>query len=717
MHTQTLTTNWQIRPLDEFQLGIYPRSDEGWLAAAVPGHWQQIPALATHAGKAVYRCRFPFTPVSELPNTRTWLRINGAFYASRPFFNGVDLGVHTGYFTPQEHEITNLLQANNTLLIELDCPDERHKLDKRMITGVFSHWDCFDPKANPGGIWLPVELHTSGPVRITHAAMRTETVGPTMAHLRYLLDLNAHTASTISLHFRFTPRTFSGASHSFTHTRRVQQGAQELDGLLKLPDPQLWWTHDLGRPDLYDLTIELCVDDQLSDKVELITGIRQFELRDWIPHLNGERFLIKGNNYPPGDMRIATMTRERYDADLALAQACHMNLLRIHAHVDHPELYGAADAAGMLLWQDFPLQWRYDPSILPDALRQVRAMVRLLASHPSIGVWCMHNESVPVEDTSDESLFARLRTYQTAFGFSWNRDVMDTQLKAEAERSDPSRPVIRSSGEMAVPHLHEGTDAHVYFGWYNTYGTLAMGEAMQQRFPANQRFVTEFGAQSFPNLESSLRFIPPQLDPATIAHLEARHGFQGEIMSHWIPWRDTTDLSEVIAMSQAYQSFINRYYIDRLRLVKYRPTGGIVPFLLVDPYPAVLWSVIDYWRVPKSSYYAMQTAFSPQYAFSVFSTERVPIGTPLELPIYAVNDARHPIRGARLRALLAAPDATPLAEVNHRIDLPADCETQTIDRLRFTPQRPGSYTLTISLSAVPHPVEHAYTIEVGNVSD
>jgi beta-mannosidase len=712
MYIHTLTANWQIRPLDEFQLRIYPRSDEGWLPATVPGHWQQIPELEHHAGKVVYRCRFPFTPTDPPAHPRYWLRINGAFYASRPYLNGVDLGGHTGYFIPCEREVTRLLQAQNTLLVELDCPDERDKLGKKMITGVFSHWDCFDPKANPGGIWLPVELHASGPVRLQHAMVRTETVGSAFAQLRFSLDLDAIAAGIVELHFTFTPRTFTGAPQHFTQTRRVRAGHQEIGGLLKLDDPHLWWTHDLGRPDLYDVHVEVHHAGEHSDSTDLVIGVRQFELRDWIPYLNGERFLIKGNNYPPGDMRIATLTRERCDQDLQLAKACHMNLLRVHAHVDHPVFYQAADEAGILLWQDFPLQWLYDPSILSDALRQVRAMVRLLGSHPSVAVWCMHNEAVPVEDTADESLFARLRTYQNAFGFNWNRDVMDTQLKAEVERHDPTRPAVRSSGEMAVPRLREGTDAHVYFGWYNTYGTLAMGEVMQQRFPANQRFVTEFGAQSFPNLESSLRFMPEQLDAESIAHLEARHGFQGEIMSHWIPWREAPDLTRMIDISQEYQSFINRYYIDRLRLAKYHPTGGIVPFMFVDPFPAILWSVVDYWRVPKRSYYALQTAFSPQYAFTVFAPETYPIGTPIELPLYAVNDMRQPVRGARLSAMLADPAGTPIAEVQHRIDLPADCETQTIDRLRFTPTRPGAYTLTISLSNVPHPVEHSYTIDV-----
>jgi beta-mannosidase len=717
MHYRTLSDNWQIRPLDIFGQGIYPRGDAGWLPAEVPGHWQQIPELSSHVGKVVYRCRFRRGDAPPLAagwggQARHWLRLNGAFYYSRPYLNGVDLGEHEGYFVPYEREVGALLHAENSLLVELDCPEERNKLGKRMITGVFSHWDCIDPLANPGGIWLPVELHASGPVRLRHARCLTLACDQRFAQIRFDLDLDSVEATDATLRFTFTPRTFDGPPQVIEQRRSLRAGRHELGGLIKLREPQLWWTHDLGRPDMYDVTVEVLLDGALSDAQRFGFGVRRFELRGWIAHLNGVRFLIKGNNYPPGDMRIASMTRARYDADLRLARDCFMNLLRVHAHVDHPALYEAADDAGVLLWQDFPLQWLYDQSILPQARLQVAEMARLLGSHPSVAIWCMHNEAVLIEDTADESLLARLRTYATGFGFNWNRDVMDSQLKQIVEASDPTRPAVRSSGEADVPYLRKGTDGHAYFGWYSTYGTLDDAELMQRRFPGNMNFVTEFGAQSFPNIESSLKFMPERLESESIAYLSARHGFQAHIMDNWIPWREAGSLAEMVEMSQDYQIFINRYYIDRLRSYKYRPTGGIVPFIFVDPYPAILWSVVDYWRVPKRSYYAMRTAFSPQYAYCLFHPRTYAIGEALELPICAVNDARHTVGGARLLARLRAPDGAKLAEVVRSFDLPADCLPQEIDRLRLIPTQPGRYALEIELTGVAHEVRQVYEIAV-----
>lgn len=712
MHLLTLSDNWQIRPLDQFLHGIYPRSDEGWRPAVVPAHWQQLAGLETHVGNVVYRCQFALDSDPEPTPTRYWLRLNGAFYWSQPYLNGVDLGRHEGYFAPYEREVTAWIKRNNQVLIEVACPDERDKFNKHMITGVFSHWDCFDPEANPGGLWLPVEIQRSGRVRLQGMRLHSESFDARVANLRFRVDLDASSAGPVLLRWTFTPRTFDGPVQIYEQKRTLWQGSHTIGGLLKLREPRLWWTHDLGNPDLYTVRLEVWTAESLSDVEESAFGIRRFELRNWIPYLNGERFLAKGSNYPPGDMRIATMNRARCDEDFRLVRECHMNMLRIHAHVDHPALYAAADAAGVLLWQDMPLQWLYHPSVLGEAQRQARAMVRLLYNHPSIAIWCMHNEPLHVAETNDEGMLTRLRTYKSVFSFSWNRDLLDLRLKQIVEHEDPRRPAIRSSGEIAVPGVRDGTDAHTYFGWYQMYGGLEMAEQARRRLPANLRFVTEFGAQSFPNLESCLKFMPAEVREIDFDLLTRRHSFQGEIMANWIPWRSAQSLDELITMSQDYQIMINRYYVDRLRYHKYAPTGGIIPFLFLDPYPAILWSVVDYWRQPKRSYTELQLAFSPQYAFTLIEPRTYLVGEAIDVPLYAVNDARHPVTDLVLTAQLRDPTGQVLATICHAISLPADCTTQTIDQLRLITRMPGDYVIEIALEGGTVLIRQAYVVKV-----
>jgi len=208
----SLNGTWQLLPTDIFRQGFYPLDDESWLEQELPAHWQQHPLLAEYAGKLVYRKRFslPSANLPADPRTRVWLRFNGVFYWLQPYFNGIDLGRREGYFMPHEFEVTRWVAEDNTLLVEVECPDENNKLAKRMITGVFSHWDCLDPATNPGGVWLPIELITTGPQRIGDVLLHTEQISDASATIRYRVGINSAEAAAVVLRWTFSPKNFAG---------------------------------------------------------------------------------------------------------------------------------------------------------------------------------------------------------------------------------------------------------------------------------------------------------------------------------------------------------------------------------------------------------------------------------------------------------------------------------------------------------------------------
>ncbi|MBM4413011.1 MAG: glycoside hydrolase [Chloroflexi bacterium] len=706
-----LTHHWRMTPTNGFHQGNYTAiADDRWVSCVVPSHWQSEPLFRQYVGRMVYQTRFA---AHIQPDRRYWLRLNGVFYYCRAWLNDQELGRYEGYFTPHTCEVTHVIAADNTLTLEVSCPEEHDKVNKRLITGVFSHWDSLDSTTNPGGVWLPVELIETGPAHIRNLLLTTHHIAPHQAELRFRLQTDAVHACRADVHWRFAPRNFAGKVHTLTTTVALAARQHEASGLLHIPDPQLWWSHDLGHPALYQVTATLIINGQISDEVSFDFGIRTFEMKNWIPYLNGRRFFMKGNNYPPTDTRIATTTRARCAEDIRLARECHMNVLRVHAHVAHPDLYAEADAQGMLIWQDFPLQWIYRREVLEPAKRQVREMVQLLHNHPSVVIWCMHNEAVHVASTSDERLLTKLRTYWSVFVWNWNRDVLDTTLQHEVAVEDSSRPSVRSSGEYAIPLWHKGTDTHFYYGWYMIYGKLATWQQLIKRFPANTRFVTEFGAQSFPNHESAVRFMDADVHKIDWAKLQRQHSFQPDILAYWMDWRRATDLHQLIALTQQYQSHINRHYIDRLRLRKYRPTGGIVPFMFHDANPAVSWSILDYWRVPKQSYYAMQMAFRPQYLFCVVESETLAHGTSVDIPIMVVNDAPHEV-AVTIEIRLCAPDDRELVKVRHTRTLPSDAMAMRVDELRLQPDMPGHYRVQLQMRSAHDEMAQEYLITVSD---
>ncbi len=707
--TRVLSDAWHMRPVHRFAQGEYPRVDApGWFATSIPSQWQSHPDLARYVGPMVYRTIFA---AAEHRTTRTFLRLNGVFYFCRPWLNGADLGLHEGYFTPHTIDVSRFLTAQNELVLEVRCPEEHDKVGKRLITGVFSHWDSLDKTTNPGGVWLPVELIETGPVHLSQVLLATTRVGTDHADVRYRVATDALAATDAVVTWRIAPKNFGGKIHQLESRISVAAGQHEASGMLRIPDPELWWSHDLGHPALYEITATIAIGGVASDSVTFDYGIRMFEFRNWIPYLNGKRFLMKGNNYPPTDTRLATVTRERCATDVQLARECHMNVLRVHAHVAHPALYAEADAQGVLLWQDFPLQWLYARSVLGPALKQVRAMVRLLHNHPSIVVWCMHNEAIYVADTSDERLLSKIRTYVSVFGWNWNRNVLDVALQRVVASEDEQRQSVRSSGEYAVPLLARGTDTHFYYGWYGIYGKLSAWEQIIARFPKNTRFVTEFGAQSFPNHESAVRFMDADVRRLDVARLVERHSFQPDMLATWMDWRRAPDLHALISMTQDYQSDINRFYVDRLRLRKYRPTGGIVPFMFADANPAVSWSIVDYWRVPKASYYALQRAFRPTYACTIVPATAVARSQAIDVPLYVMNDLRTAI-AVTVTLTVRDPDGMTLAQVEHQRHVPADAMAMQLDELRLTPTQTGRYHIDITLRDANGVLEQTYPLVV-----
>jgi beta-mannosidase len=696
---------WQIRAVARFD-GAY---DPGpWLDTTVPSHWQQTPALADHTGKAVYRKRFPLSPE---PNRRYFLRLNGVFYWCTAYLNGARLGANEGYFFPVEYEITDLLRADNTLLLEVDCPREDDKSRKRQITGVFHHWDCLDPGTNPGGVWLPVEIVATGPARISDPLFTTAYLGKDNASARITGQAAIDTAAPARLTVRisFSPRTFAGETQVFERQLHKAAGVNTYHYHLDLQDPTLWWTHDHGRPDLYTLKYEVFLEGEEgpSDVWETAYGVRTFEMRDYIAYLNGRRMFIRGNNYPPGDTRLATMTRQRVDLDLRLAREANLNLLRIHAHVDHPLFYQAADEAGILLWQDFPLQWNYRPEIESQALRQVQRMVTHLGSHPSIAVWCMHNEPINAPDLKAYKPGMVSRAAFTLLIYSQNRERLDPKLARLCRFLDPTRPTTHCSGERGLLRRHG--DGHFYFGWY--FGPMRWFHDKYLNHPQQLRFVTEFGSQSLPNLDSSKKFMADRLEAIDWKHLQARHHYQGFFMRRFVNPKKYRTLADFIAATQSYQSELNRYHIDRLRALKYKPAGGVTPFMFLDSNPAIQWSVIDYWRVPKASYFALQNAMRPIYAFTILDRSRYRRGAVATVPIYAVNDTWDPAP-VTVTLQITSPVGDHILTQTYTRTLDPDSETQALANPELVLRWEGTYKILISLEGPGGRMNNQYQLEV-----
>ena len=618
-------------------------ADQGWEPISIPGHWRSVPAFAATDGPLFYRTSFEH-PIAST-GQRLWLTFDGLFYQGDVWLDGAYLGDTEGYFMPHTFDVTEHLAARtaHTLAVEVTCAPQTDRTAKRNFTGVFQHWDCLDPEWNPGGIWRPVRLEATGAVRIRE--LRVLCREATSERAVVVLRANLETAEGRTV----TVRSSVGAvDHELTQP--LAAGENHLEWTVTIDQPQLWWPWSLGSQPMHDVSVEVWVDDDLSHRRAVRTGLRRVELRKWICSVNGERLYLKGSNHGPTRMALAEASAADIAGDVRLAKDAGLDLLRVHVHVSRPELYDAADEAGLLLWQDLPLQWGYARGVRKQAVRQARAAVQTLGHHPSIAIWCGHNEPMALDiEPGGEIGFGLASRAAAAQALpTWNKSILDRSIKRALEQADGTRPVVAHSGVLPHPPQLDGTDSHLYFGWY--WGDERDFPRMCASMPRLARFVTEFGAQAVP---ATAGFCEPErwpdLDWERLGH---RHALQKRVFDNYVPPAEYPTFDEWRDATQRYQATVIKHHIETLRRIKYRPTGGFAQFCFADGMPAVTWSVLGHDRQPKLGYAALSAACLPVIVVADRLPSSVRPGANLDLDVHVVSDLRRPLDGCVVTARL-----------------------------------------------------------------
>jgi beta-mannosidase len=409
---------WRAIEADDALRRSYPEpdfDDSGWAEVAVPGHWRSSTALADADGPVLYRRRFETSGPHE--DRRAWLTFEGLVYQGDVWLDGSYLGDTEGYFFPHTFEVTDALRdrAEHVLALELTCAPQRDRTAKRNVTGLLQPGDGSDPGWNPGGIWRPVHLSESGPVRMSRLRTLVADATPERAIVQFRAVLDAAEAQTVCI-----ATTIGATDHHLEQP--LGAGENRVLWTVTVERPDLWWPHGLGEQPLHDVAVEVSLPDlgnQVSDRRGFRTGLRRVRMRNWLFSVNGERLYLKGSDQGPTRIRLAEATAEETERHVVLARDEGLDLLRVRAHIGRPELYDAADRHGLLLWQDLPLHGGYARGIRKQVVRQAREAVDLLGHHPSVAIWCGHSAPPPS-----------------------NRAILDAAVKRALEKADGTRPTL-----------------------------------------------------------------------------------------------------------------------------------------------------------------------------------------------------------------------------------------------------------------------------------
>jgi beta-mannosidase len=625
--------------------------------------------------------------------TRPLLDLDMVDYDAEVFVNGTLVGHHEGYFQAWSVDLSPAWKPGaNLIALKVSAPSLVVDLAQEFpvswpkqqdqVKGIFGYHDtrpgattARGQERGTGGILRGIALRASTGVDLLAVKVTPTDVSAASARLLIEAVTNNWGSATVdaTLSGVIRPKNFSdGAALPVSIAFKATPGRATARAEVTIDHPALWWCWDRGKPNLYQLEAKLTATGGAPLDTRAVTfGVRSIARDDqWVVRLNGQRVYFRGTNYIATQW-LSQATRAFYAHDLELMLRANLNAVRVHAHLERPEFYELADELGLLIWQDFPLQWGYtdQPAFQRQAIRQAGDMLERFYDHPSIIVWCMHNES------------------PHAMEWMKKRDphqnqALDDALLAVARAGDPARIAHRDSGTG---------DGHSYFGWYEG----RIGDIV--RTPPAESVVTEYGGQALPVLETlHSMFDGDALSPDSARGREAWRfaDFQAKETFAIAHVKRGANLAAFVAASQLYQANLIKFQTEFLRRRKWAGSTGLYQFMFVDDWPSITWSVVDYHRRPKRGYAALRDAMQPvlpSIAYDIHNGAGA-------IALWVVNDGAQALTNAQLKwTVSSASSGRVLNHGQRTITVAADSATKILDLGALPRVAAGSARLQVSI--------------------
>ncbi len=654
-----LNEGWQLcsceRNSDRDVISQIETADNEWIDTNVPGDvhstllkkgWIKDPFYSTHVEKCRwieekvwwYRKDFDFNQPVEMGGLCE-LKLNGLDTFATVYLNGLKLGSHENMFTPAVFDVTDQLRTGrNNLMIRFDSvmavtaeKDYRGMWYSYSPNRVWARkaqmnfrWD-WGPRIITAGIWKDVELSIYHIARIDNVFANTETLREGLAEL--LIELE-----TTVFHPGVSPTVEASLTlgdQSFTENAILPVSGR-VTLKIGIDQPKLWWTHDLGEPVLYDLTVTLRDDSKILDTYHNKMGIRRLEVQQYTEQgekrftflLNGIPIFAKGANWIPAHSFVGSIEDQSYRGWIDIAKEGRMNMLRVWGGgiYEKEALYQACDCQGLLVWQDFMFACSsypdFDKEFMDNVREEIIYTVKSLRNHPSLAIWCGNNEIQWIHGQKLADL-KDLRLY----GEKIYHDMMPKLL----EELDPSRLYWPSSPFGGNdPNSDEEGDKHNWQVWAGQIYPHLHGErVIVDNTPSGisfknyardrGKFISEFGIQAAPVLQTLESCLPEE--ELFWGSFEMRYRNKDKRPNRGLLMMQSYtglpgDLHQYIDYSMLAQAEGLKYGIEHYRRRKPDCSGTLI-WQLNDCWPAISWSIVDFYGRPKAAFYYVKRAYHP----------------------------------------------------------------------------------------------------------
>ena len=549
------------------------------------------------------------------------LRFEGIDTVADIFLNGEKLGHTENMHRTFEFEIKDLLkEEGNELRVLLHSPtrfikeEYKHNVadgsEEAMVgfanlrkTHCMFGWD-WGPRLPDAGLWRPVKL-----------------LGIEKARVDSVYVTQKHEDGKVTLHFDVDADVYDReALMGYTVLITDPDGKETLckgsPEEIVIGRPQLWWPNGFGAQPLYTVEVRLYAGGKQVDAWKKRIGLRTLTMHiekdaygeSFAHEVNGVQVFAMGADYIPEDSIFPRINEARTRELLRQCKEAHFNTIRVWGGGYYPDdwFYDACDEMGLMVWQDFLFAcavYNLTDEFEDNIRAEFADNIKRLRHHASLALWCGNNE---MEMFVERGLWVKTPIQKSDYVKMYEY-ILPKVLKELDPQTFywPASP--SSGGGFDDPNGFDRGDVHYWDVWH---GNVPFTDYRRYYF----RYLSEFGFQSFPSVETVKTFALPE-DCNPFSYVMEKHqrnnAANGKIMNYlYQTYLYPTSFDAFVYASQLLQADAIRYGVEHFRRNRGRCMGAVY-WQLNDCWPVISWASIDYCGRWKALHYAAKRFFRP----------------------------------------------------------------------------------------------------------
>lgn len=573
------------------------------------------------------------------------LTFEGINYRANIWLNGTRVARADsvqGSYGVWNFDVTRFLKkGNNVLAVEIIPP----------VFGEDVHMGFVDWNPTPPdrlmGLWRDVLLTRTAAVSMRNSNVVTKVDKQTLKSAEITISTELTNHSNQPKNATFTA-SFDNVSVSQevelqpNETREVFFRPSDFSEL-KLSNPKLWWPNNMGDQPLYDLALNVKVDNEISDKDSFRFGIREIEdfwnesgYRGFM--VNGQKIMLRSAGWV--DDVFLGDTDEKTKSMVEYAKHMNLNSLRLEGFWGRNRtIMDMADENGLLLMFGWSAHWEWESYIgIPHddyvTIRGEEAMKLHSANyrdqvlwhrrHPSVAIWTYGSDKLPRPELEVmlNDIMAKADTTRPILSYCGGSMLMGDKDPRRSTISGPTGVKMEGPYDW-VPPVYWYIDKQ-YGGAFGFNTEVGPGPqvpplpSIKKMIPENHRWPIDSvwlyfsGRGQFENLD---RFM---------GAFEARYGKSDNL--------ETFLLKNQMSSYEAIRPMFEAFAVNKFN------STGVVQWMYNSAWPTLYWQLFDYYLMPNGAFFGTRKAASPV----------LPIYNYGDNGIYVNNDRLDALRGLSL---------------------------------------------------------------------